>query len=131
MKYFVSKVTTYSVQGKTKRGALLQKVAQEFENVLLPSDLELKLLVKKFADLVAALNETSKGKPLKLDADLYKGWIIVKPASPYNDNFVFDMTVRRVKEGFMNRSQVSYTFYSLIEDQTVRDLMKQEKGGAV
>lgn len=93
MRYFIDYVTVYSVAGKTRRGAFLQAIAQQFEHCILGDNAALDKLVERLTGAVDMANRGSKGKPLKLEhyrcATSAGGRICVKSVSNCNDNHVF------------------------------------------
>lgn len=102
MRFFIDNVTVYSVAGKTRRGALLQTIAQQFENCILGDVAALDKLVERLTGAVDMANRGSKGKPLKLehyrDYGRCGGQICVKPVSNANDNHVFTISYKPVAE---------------------------------
>lgn len=91
MKYFVESVTTYVTTGKTRKGAILQTVAKQFEHTIIGDDDALSALVYTLKCLVDAVNNTYKGKPLLLEFNRDAGYIDVKPVNNCNDNHVFSI----------------------------------------
>lgn len=103
MKYFVENVTTYVTTGKTRKGSILQVVARQFEHTIIGDDDALSALVYSLKCLVEAVNNTYKGKPLRLEFKRDAGYIDVKPVNNCNDNHVFSI----------NYAPVGSTNYSL------------------
>ena len=94
MKYFITSVQTYSTSGKSRKGALLQSVASQFEGVIIDDDALLSM-ISIFTALVAYVNNNYKGKPLDLVAG--PGWLCVKPEYNGNDNHIFNISYVPVK----------------------------------
>lgn len=97
MKFFVETVTTYNSTGKTRKGALLQKVAKQFEHTVIGDHNALLALVKVFERLVAACNSTYTGKRLKISYNRYSYYLSVEPEEKnFSESVIFSMQLAPV-----------------------------------
>ncbi len=128
MRYFISNVTTYATAGKTRRGAVLQAVAKQFEHCILGSYPTLMTLVDRLGIAVDIANRSSKGKPLKLEFLPECGHIYVKPESNFNDNHVFSISYVPINETLFP-SNVSMKFWDCEEYRNIERLDRESKKG--
>ena len=110
MMYFVHSVQTYATAGKTRKGALLQKVAMKFQSAVL-SEEGLAVLIRSLHILVDAVNANYKGKPLKLSTG--EGWICVKPANGIDDNHVFSISFKPQGKHYLGHNVHKEIHYTL------------------
>lgn len=97
MRYFVETVTTYNATGKSRKGAILQKVAQRFEHVIIGDHNALLALIKVFERLVAACNKVYRGKILKVSYNRYSYYLCVESVDrSFNESVVFSMQLAPV-----------------------------------
>ena len=134
--YFVDNVTTYIAASKTKRGALLQKVAKGFEHFLLVDGLAVERLVETLRDLVEVVNANTKGRrfPLILIYDQWTNCIDVHTAGTSGDNTVFMMSLKKVADGALDSSVIRSLAVRLADDSAIMEEMHRiatvKKGGA-
>jgi len=135
MMYFIESVTTYSTSGKTRKGAILQSVAKNYEHRVLCDGNALSAMVTSLKLLVDVVNTTCKGKPLKLDHSADAGWICVKPESRFNDNHVFSIQYAPVC-GHFYASNIRADIYDTLKQQDnelakafIMEAYKSKKGG--
>ena len=98
MRYFVESVTTYTTTGKTRKGAMLQSAAMQFEHTVIGDVQALEALLKVFRNLVDACNAQYSGKPLKLNyyKDAYRIAVVPEERNTFADNTVFSMQLAPV-----------------------------------
>ena len=122
MMFFIETVTTYSTTGKSRKGATLQEVAKTYEHKVLCDETALSAMVASLRLLVDVVNDTCKGKPLKLEHSHDAGWICVKPENGYNDNHVFSIQYAPICGSFY-ASNIRADIYDTIQ-QNDRELAK-------
>lgn len=135
MMYFIESVTTYSTSGKTRKGAVLQAVAKNYEHKVLCDGDALSAMVFSLKLLVDVVNTTCKGKPLKLEHSADAGWICVKPESCFNDNHVFSIQYAPIC-GSLYASHIRAEIYDSLKQQDneiakafIMEATKIKKGG--
>lgn len=133
MRFFIDNVTVYATAGKTRRGALLQAIANQFEHCILGDVATLDKLVERLEEAVRLANLGSKGKPLKLehyrDYGHCGGQICVKPVSNANDNHVFTISYKPVAQTLF-ASNVSMEIAGSLAYNSLRQLADAAgKGG--
>ena len=134
--YFVESVTTYSTTGKTRKGAILQTVAMNYEHKVLCDETALSALIAQLEILVDTVNATFKGKLLKLDYNHDAGCICVKPENGYNDNHVFSIQYAPICGSFY-ASNIRGEIYDVVKENDnelakafMRKAYAPKKGGA-
>ena len=96
MTYFIYRVTTYSNQGKNRKGRILQSVAERFANAVLDAD-ALSALKVQLRRLVDVLNEKFAGS--KLSVFCHQGQIAVGPEQKsFESNYVFMISFEPIKQ---------------------------------
>ena len=93
MKFFVESVTTYTSTGKSRKGAILQKVAKQFEHTVIGDNYAMTALITVFERLVDACNKTYTGRRLVISYNKFSHHISVKPEcqKSFDDSAVFSM----------------------------------------
>lgn len=131
MKYFVESVLTYNTTGKSRKGALLQKTAAQFEHQIIGDHQALEALVADIRKLVAACEKLYKGKPLGVFFDKRNCRICVEDLNPRADINTAVFTICYAPVGLTlfssNIHQAVYTSVSEFTDQKLLDAYK--KGG--
>ena len=133
MRFFIDNVTVYATAGKTRRGALLQAIANQFERCILGDVAALEKLVERLEEAVRMANLGSKGKPLMLahyrDYGQCGGQICAKPVSNAKDNHVFTISYKPVAETLFS-SNVSMMIAGSLAYKNLRQLADAAgKGG--
>ncbi len=121
MRYFISNVTTYATAGKTKRGAMLQAVAKQFEHCILANEKALAMLYSELERAVDVANRVFKRNPLKLEISPDSGCICVKPESNCNSSYVFVISYVHINGELFN-SNVYAMFLNCKEYRAVSRL---------
>lgn len=99
MRFFVESVTRPLSTGKNRKGAILQKVAKQFEHVIIGDNNALTALKTVFERLVAACNSTYSGKRLKVTWNKYSHQLTVEPedrSANFSESVVFTMQLAPV-----------------------------------
>ncbi len=87
--YFVESVHTLTSTGKTRKGALLQNVAEQFEHKVLADEDALANLVLRLEQLVEACNKRYKGTEVSFTYDYDAGAISAYNGNPGNAPYIF------------------------------------------
>lgn len=87
--YFVESVLTLTSTGKTRKGALLQKVAEQFEHKILADEDALANLVLRLDNLVETCNKRYKGTEVSFTCDFDAGAISAYNGNPGNAPYIF------------------------------------------
>lgn len=130
MRYFVESVLTYNTTGKTRKGAILQKVAQQFEHQIIGDHLTLEALVADIRKLVAACEKIYKGKPLGVFFDKHNHRICVEDLNPRADinTAVFTICYAPVGLTFYS-SNIHQAIYSHVAEYGNPKLFEEYKKG--
>lgn len=128
MRYFVESVSVYSTTGKTRKGAILQKAALQFEHIILGDHMALKALIKVFKKLAAACDSTYRGAQLRVDYTDYQ--LSVRPEKPsFDEKVVFIMHLAPVGLTHFS-SNIHQAVYTTVKESGDRQLLEAyAKGG--
>lgn len=141
MRYFVESVNTYNSTGKSRKGAILQKVARQFEHVVIGDHNALLALLKALERLVAACNNSFRGKTLKVCYNKYSYYISVEPEDKgFSEQVIFSMQLAPMGLTLFssNIHQAVHSDLKAFDDKKlldayyskpVDDLLDRQKGG--
>ena len=130
MKYFVESVLTYNTTGKSRKGALLQRVASQFEHQIIGDHQALEALVADIRKLVDACNTIYKGAPLKVNYSKANYRICVEAAKPRADINTAVFTILFAPVGLtLFSSNVHHAIYSSVASGADSKLLEAYKKG--
>ena len=89
MMYFIQTVNTLSTTGKSRKGALLQAIANRFEHAVLVDKTALEAFIHQLQCLVNAVNARYKGKTVFLEYSLDSGYIRAHNGSTGHESHIF------------------------------------------
>ena len=128
MRYFVESVTVYSTTGKTRKGAMLQKAALQFEHIIIGDHVALKALIKAFRTLTAACDKVYLGAPLRVAYSDYQ--LRVKPEKQsFDEKSIFIMHLAPVGLTHFS-SNIHQAVYTTVKESGDKQLLESyAKGG--
>ena len=130
MKYFVESVLTYNTTGKSRKGALLQRVASQFEHQIIGDHQALEALIADIRKLVTACEQTYKGKPLGVFFDKRNCRICVEDLNPRADINTAVFTICYAPVGLtLFSSNVHHAIYSSVASGADSKLLEAYKKG--
>lgn len=91
MMYFIESVHTLSSTGKSRKGAILQAIANRFEHAVLVDETALKAFIHQLQCLVNAVNARYKGKTVFLEFCLDSGHIWAHNGSTGHESYIFSI----------------------------------------
>lgn len=132
MRFYINNVTIYATTGKTRRGALLQSIAQQFEHCILGDVAALNKLVERLTVAVLFANQGSRGKLLEvkhhrgLGPD--GGQICVEPSDGLDRGCVFTLSYKPIAQTLF-ASNVASMISGDLSFNNLRQLAAAGKGG--
>ena len=123
MRYFVESVTTYSTTGKTRKGAIIQKVAKEFEHVIIGDNTCSLALISALKRLADACNKVYKGREVivEYNRNVYQICIGFKRNAETTEGVICSIQL----------APINMTMYSSNVHQSVNESMRAEGDKAV
>lgn len=132
MIHFIESVTTYATSGKTRKDAIIQAVASQFEHSLLADDTALESMVTQLRKLVDVCNRNFKGKHLTLHWS--PGHISVRPSQTGYEQMVVSISYAPVLDrlAYSNmHSRIAVTLlghFPEIYEEYFKEAFKMEGG---
>lgn len=132
MKYFVESVLTYNTTGKSRKGAILQKAATQFEHQIIGDHQALEALVSDIRKLVDACDNIFKGKPLKVDYNKANYRICVESAEKRADINTAVFTILFAPVGLtLFSSNIHQALYTAVAESADQKLIEAYKKGGI
>ena len=128
MKYFIESVHTLNSTGKTKKGALLQVIAQKFVHKVIADDDALTALDNQLRNLVKACNTIYHGKELKISHNRWSGYLSCSPQENATEAIVFAIQYARIGDT-MTASMVRASINETLANTARNVQLLFKKGG--
>lgn len=130
--YFIESVTTYSTTGKTKRGEILQRVAERFEHMVLINETALSAFANQLRILVDVCNTSLPGKPAEFRWWKDSGAMAVGTGAESCDTYIFMIHYAPIMGNlgaYQIRNEISDVLFKADRDLAVKFISSSKKGG--